>query len=117
MLITALASLLIGAAVALYVQQRHFEREKAGIVRQVVEDDESADRKRALMALRAIEVIQSGDTQLAMRLLSTPVAHYYTVYEAPGGDKEKRAETRTLIEQLAKTNQIVAARIAELSTK
>jgi hypothetical protein len=51
-----------------------------------------------------------------MQLLSSPVARYYTEYTEPGTKEEKRAETRAEIEQLAKTNQIVATRISELSS-
>ena len=49
-------------------------------------------------------------------MLSTPIAHYYTFYTEPGTKDEKRAETRAIIEQLSRTNQIVATRIAEVSS-
>lgn len=115
-LVTSVVSLLLGLAIGWYAQRRHFEHEKAQIVRQMVEGIETADREHALRAVRTIESIQSGDTQRGMQLLSSPVARYYTEYTEPGTKEEKRAETRTEIEHLAKTNHIVAARIAEVSS-
>ncbi len=113
---TSVACLLLGLVIGWYGQRRHVEHEKAQIVRDMVEGMETADREHALRAARAIESIQSSETQKAMQLLSSPVAHYYTIYTEPGTKEEKRAETRAVIEQLAKTNQIVAARIAEVSS-
>lgn len=111
-----MACLVVGLAIGWYSQRRHFEHEKTQIVRDMVEGMETSDREHALRAARAIGSIQSSDTQKAVQLLSSPVAHYYTVYTEPGTKEEKRAETRAVIEQLAKTNQIVAARIAEASS-
>ena len=115
-LLTSVVSLVLGLAIGWYVQRSRFEHEKTQIVRDMVEGLETADREHALWAVRAIESIQSGDTQKGMQLLSSPVARYYTEYTEPGTKEEKRAETRTEIEHLAKTNQIVAARITELSS-
>src|SRR5438552_8211097 len=109
--VACVVSLLLGVAIGWYAERRHAEHEKAQIVQQTVEGDESSDRERAVRAVRAIESIQSGDTQQAVQLLSTPVAHYYTLYTEAGRKEERRAETRGLIEQLARTNQVVAARI------
>ena len=102
-------------AIGWYAERRHAEHEKAQIVQEIVEGGESSDRERAVRAVRAIESIQSGDTQQAMQFLSTPIAHYYTLYTEPGNSQERRSETRALIEQLARTNQVVAARIAEFA--
>jgi len=115
-LTASVVSLLLGMAIGWYAERRHFGHEKTQIVDQMVEGGESADREHAVRAVRAIESIQSGDTQKAVQILSTPVAHYYTLYTEAGSKEERRAETRALIEQLAKTNQIVAARISELSS-
>ena len=114
--IASAISLILGLGVGWYFEHHRAEREKTEMVQQMVEGGETADRERAVRAVRAIQSIQSGDTQKAVQLLSTPVAHYYTLYTEPGTKDEKRAQTRAAIEQLAKTNQIVAARIAELSS-
>jgi hypothetical protein len=115
-LFTSVVSLLVGVAIGCYAERRHGEHDKTQIVQQMVEGGESSDRAGALRAVRAIESIQSGDTSRAVQILSAPVADYYTLYTEAGSKQERRAETRALIEQLARTNQVVAARIAEFST-
>ena len=114
-LIAVSLSMLLGLAIGWHFGRRHFEHEKTQIADQMVQGYESSDRERAIRAVRAIESIQSGDTQQAMQFLSTPIAHYYTLYTEPGNNQERRSETRALIEQLARTNQVVAARIAEFA--
>ena len=115
-LIASVVALLLGIAIGWHAERRHAEHEKAQIVQETVERGEISDRERAVRAVHAIESIQSGDTQQAVQILSTPIAHYYTLYAEAGSKEERRAETRALIEQLARTNQIVAARIAEFSS-
>jgi hypothetical protein len=114
--VASLISLVLGLGLGWYFESHRAQRDKTEIVGQLVEGGESADRERAMRAVRAIESIQAGDTQKAVQLLSSPVAHYYTLYTEPGTKEEKRAETRAAIELLAKTNQIVAARISEFSS-
>jgi hypothetical protein len=114
--IASVVSLVLGLGLGWYIEHHRSQREKTEIVQQTVEGGEAADRERALRAVRTIQSIESGDRQKAVQLLSTPIAHYYTLYTEPGTKEEKRSETRAVIEQLAKTNQIVAARIAELSS-
>ncbi len=109
--VASAGSLVLGLALGWYFEHQRAEREKAEIVQQMVDGTEHAAR-----AARAIQSIQSGDTQQAVQLLSTPAAYYYTVYTDPGSGDQHRSETRALIEQVAKTNQILAARIAELSS-
>src|ERR1017187_3790257 len=76
---------------------------------------EGSDGEKAARAVRAIQAIDSGDAQGAVQLLSHPIAHYYLLYsDIDTNDRRKRMIA--LIEQLARTNQIVAARIAEVST-
>jgi len=114
--IASAVCLILGFGLGWYFEHHRAEREKTEIVRQIVEGGETSDRERAVRAVRAIQSIQSGDTQNAVQLLSTPVAHYYTLYTEPGTKDEKRAETRAIIERLSRTNQIVATRITELSS-
>jgi|SRR6266496_4352531 len=115
-LITGVISLLLGLAVGWYSKRRHSEHENTQIVQQMVEAGESSDRERAVRAVRAIQLVESGEVEQAVQILATPIAHYYTVYTDAGSKEDQRAETRTLIEQLARTNQTIAARIAEFST-
>jgi hypothetical protein len=82
----------------------------------MVEAGESSDGAEAARAARAIQFIDAGQHEEAVRLLSGPVAHYYSVYGALNTN-ERRSKVRSLIEELAKTNQVVAGRIAEAATK
>jgi hypothetical protein len=114
--IASTVSLILGLGVGWYFEHHRVEREKTGIVQQMVEGGESSDRLRAVMAARAIQLIEAGQPQEAVQLLSSPVAHYYTLYTGAGSKEERRPETRALIQQLARSNDVVAARIAELAT-
>jgi hypothetical protein len=107
--------LILGLGLGWYFEHHRAEREKTEIVQQMVEGGESSDSEHAARAARAIQFIDSGQPQEAVRLLSGPIAHYYSVY----GDlslNEGRSKVRSLIEGVAKTNQVVAARIAEAAT-
>ena len=72
---------------------------------------ENDDCNAALFALTAIPYIESGETQKAVQCLSFPIAHYYFIYQDHVGTNEVRLKLRARIEQLASTNQIVAAQI------
>jgi hypothetical protein len=109
-------SLILGLGLGWHFEHHRAEREKTEIVQQMVEGGESADRLLAVMAARAIQMVESGQSQQAVQMLASPIAHYYTLYTGVGTKEERRAETRALIEQLSKTNRVVAARIAEIST-
>jgi hypothetical protein len=108
-------SLLLGLVIGWYIEHRRAEHEKTGIVSQMVQDTEVSERERAARAARAIQLIESGEAQQAVQLLSTPVAYYYSLYADAGRKDDRSVQLLALIEQLARTNQVVAARIAESS--
>jgi hypothetical protein len=114
-MIASVVSLLLGLAIGWYAERRHAEHEKTEIVQQMLQAGESSDREGAVRAVSTIGSIQSGDIPQAMQLLSAPVARYCELCTAAGSKDERRAETRAIIQQLARTHQVVAARIAELS--
>ena len=97
-----------------YVHNRGAEREAAEAVELAVQQADSSTALQAALGVRAIEFIGSGETQQAVQLLSGPIARYYTSYSA-GRDDERSAKLRAAIEELARTNSVVAARITELS--
>jgi hypothetical protein len=114
-LIASAVSLLIGLGIGWCIEHRHAEHEMTDAVKLMVQAGESSDCEHAARAVRAVQFIESGDTQRAVQLLSGPIAHYYSVY---GDDhsNDERSKVRALIEQVARTNQVVAARIAEASS-
>ena len=108
-------SLLLGLAIGWYVERCHSEHEKTEIVQQMVEGIESSDGEHAGRAVLAIQAIDSGDAQRAVQLLSHPVARYYSFYSNVSTN-DRRNKIIAMIEQLARTNKVVSARIAEFST-
>ena len=108
-------SLLLGLVIGWYIEHCHAERDKTEIVKVMVQGTESSVALGATTAASVIQLIESGEVQQAVQLLSSPVAHYYPLYADTVRTDERSTKLRALIEQLAKTNQVVAARIAEVS--
>ena len=73
--IASAVSLILGPGLGWYFEHHRAEREKTGIVRQMVEGGESSDGEHAARAARAIQFIESGEPQEAVRLLSGPIAY------------------------------------------
>ena len=71
---------------------------------------EGDDGAAAIIAMDAIPCIEAGDTQKAVQYLSFTIGHYYSHYAIQSRPDELRLKLRTQIEQLASTNQIIAAR-------
>lgn len=78
----------------------------------MMEATESSDGYHAAEATRVVELIESGDRTNAVRMLATPIADYYWWY---GGytNTDRERKLRAMIDELASTNQMVAAHIAE----
>jgi hypothetical protein len=108
-------SLVLGFALGWAIEQHRAQREMTRIVQQMLEAGESADSEQAARAARVIQCIESGQPQEAVRLLSGPIAGYYATY-GTAGTNDRRAKLLSLIEDLARTNQAVAARLAEAAT-
>jgi hypothetical protein len=71
------------------------------------------DCKAAIVAVRAVFLLDSGNTQKAVEWLSDPISrYYYCFYALNAGTNEERLKMRAVIEQLAHTNQVVAASIS-----
>jgi hypothetical protein len=79
----------------------------------MVESLESHGALMASISAHAISLIDSGQDQQAVQMLSFPIASYYYVYASSTFTNEQRLKVRALIDGLASTNQIVAAQIAE----
>jgi hypothetical protein len=114
-LLATFVSLFLGLGIGWYIGHRHASYYVPEIAREAVAGIESSDGEKAGRAVRAIQAIDSGDAQGAVQLLSHPIAHYYLLY-SDLDTNDRRRRMIALIEQLARTNQIVAARIAEFST-
>ena len=114
-LLATVISLFLGLGIGWYIGHRQAFYYVPETTREALAGIESSEGEKAARAVRAIQAIDSGDAQGAVQLLSHPVAYYYFIYsDLATNDRRKRMIA--LIEQLARTNQIVAARIAEFST-
>jgi hypothetical protein len=72
---------------------------------------EADDCMAAVFAVRAIPMIESGDTQKAVAWLAKPIGSYYRAYALPAGTNDERLTLRAKIEQLANTNSVVDTEI------
>jgi hypothetical protein len=110
-IIILLVGLLVGVGVGWYV----------GYTRPIAKANRDAhqellamtadDTMAAIIAMRAIPLVESGDTQKAVQWLSKPIGTYYRVYGLHAGTNDERLTLRAKIEQLASTNSVVDAEI------
>ena len=106
--------LLVGLAAGFYAGNRSYHKHMADeAIRQMVEQTESSDALMASMSARTISLIDSGQDQQAVQMLSFPIASYYYIYASSEFTNEQSLRLRALIDGLASTNQIVAAQIAK----
>ncbi|HKW29121.1 MAG TPA: hypothetical protein VJT54_07290 [Verrucomicrobiae bacterium] len=117
--VTSIILLLVGLAAGFYIGYRYCDRHTSNLAMQaMVESLESHNALMASMSARTISLIDSGQDQQAVQMLSFPIASYYYVYASSRFTNEQRLKLRALIDGLASTNQIVAAQIArEMSNK
>jgi hypothetical protein len=117
--VASVVFLLAGLGAGFYIGYRDYHKHIADeAVQQLVESTESSDALMASMSARTISLIDSGQDQQAVQMLSFPIAHYYYIYASSTFTNEQQLKLRAMIDGLASTNQIVAAQIAkEMSGK
>ena len=112
--IASVISLLVGLAIGWPLGCHYYDRHYTNLaIQQMVEDIESSDAMTASLNTHAIGLIDSGQDQTAVQILSIPVASYYFLYASSQFTNEQRLKLRILIDRLASSNQIVAAQIAK----
>lgn len=112
----SVVSLVIGLMMGWSMERFFSEREKARMVQEMVEHTRGSGEERAARATLAIEAIESGQSNKAVELLAMPVAYYHALYADSLGKDERTRRLLARIDELAKTNQLVAARIEEGAT-
>ena len=110
-LITFFVALLLGLGLGWVFTLRHADHEVAEFVATMQGPIDSGDREHALRAVRAIQMIQSGESSNAVQLLSRPIADYYHFHASLTHNDERTKAVLALIEQLASTNTLIADEI------
>jgi len=111
-IIASAVCLLVGFVMGCYIGYNYNEKHVTNeAVEQMLQGMESSERLEAAYAIRAIGLIESGETQKAVQSLSRPIADYYYFHADLAHDDERAKQLLVGIEQLASTNRIVADEI------
>lgn len=108
--IYAVICLLFGIGIGWFIGHSQTKHETSEAVGQMVQATESSDATEAARDARAIALIDSGQTESAVRLLCAPLANYYYIY-GTNTDQGNRSKVHVLIENLIKSNNTVAKEI------
>ena len=110
-IIASLVCLLVGSGIGYYLGYTRPTAKADRYVLEQMHQMEDDDAAAVVIAMEAIPAIEAGDAQKAVQYLSFTIASYYTTHAIHPHPDELRLKLRTEIEQLASTNQIIAARI------
>jgi hypothetical protein len=110
-LIASFVALLLGLVAGWYFERLHAERKMTDVVEQMQQPIESGDREHAARAIRAIQMIESGESSNAVRVLSRPIVDFYQFHAGLTHNDERTKAVLALIEQLASTNTLIADEI------
>ena len=110
-LVASFISLLFGIAIGWYFEHRHAGREMTDVVEQMEQPIEAFDRLEAARGVRAIQLIEAGNTNQAIEMFSFPIASFYTEYYDLSHNEKRTQDLLAKIEKFAQTNQVVAAQI------
>ena len=110
-IIASLVCLLVGLGIGYYFGYTRPTANTDRYVSEQMHQMEGDDAAAVVIAMDAIPAIEAGDAQKAVQYLSFTIASYYTTHAIQPHPDELRLKLRTEIEQLASTNQIIAARI------
>jgi hypothetical protein len=110
-LITFFVALLLGLALGSVFTLRHADHEVADFVATMQQPGESVELEHADRAIRAIQMIQSGESSNAVQVLSVPIVVYYHFHAGLTHNDERTKAVLAQIEQLASTNTLIADEI------
>jgi len=112
-IVISLVSLLIGVGAGWYFGYTRPVAQVARELHQETDDDQLSSAAAAVFATEAVSCIDSGETQKAVQFLSLPIAHYCVVFAHHPSTNEGQLKLRARIDELARTNQVVAAQITK----
>jgi len=110
-LIASFVSLLLGLAIGWYFESRHAERQMTDVVEKMLRPIEASDRLEAARGIRAIQLIEAGNTNQAIEMFSFPIAGFYSEYQGLSHNEKRTQDLVAEIKKFAETNQVVAAQI------
>lgn len=110
-LIAFFVALLLGLAAGSVFTLRRADHEVAAVVTRMQQPYEASERLEAVRSIRAIELIQAGESSNAVLLLSQPIANYYYFYSKLTNNDQRTRATLAWIERFASTNRSVADEI------
>src|SRR5664280_697963 len=110
-LITFFVALMLGLVAGWYFEHRHAERQMTDVVEQMQQPIESSDREKAARAIRAIELIQAGESSNAVQVLSRPIVDFYHFHAGLTHNDERTKDVLAMIERFASTNRLIADEI------
>jgi hypothetical protein len=114
--IATVVYLLVGLVLGWYFEQRYADRQMAEALNQGFQQVQASDRLEAARGIRAIQLTEAGDKEQAIEMFSWPIADFYVEFADAGPKDDLTIKMRAEIEQFAKTNEVVAARINEAFT-
>lgn len=107
-----IVALSLGIALGWFSSGERSRRDVASAINQMLEAIESAESANAARSVRVIQLLDAGEKQAAVKLLCTPIASVYRDYSGRGLPDERKNRLRVLIDELASSNQVVAAEIS-----
>jgi hypothetical protein len=104
--------LLVGLAVGFFIGYRDYQKHiTSEAVQQMIQGMESSERLAAARGIRAIELIQSGETSNAVEFLSRPIGDFYRSYAKLTHNDKRTTDLLVWIDQIASTNKPIADEI------
>src|SRR4051812_40049022 len=108
LLLTSAMCLLIGGLVGFYIEHTRGESNLTEAIKLMQEAEEAIKVTEAARSAKAISLLASGESQDAIALLCGPITSYSVIYAKDSETNELRLKLRALIEDLVRTNEIVA---------
>lgn len=109
-------TVVMGLVVGWYCGYNLANHRTTNVVHQTVKTMEASDATQAVFDARVIGFIEAGEKERAVRVLCQPIASYYYTYDNTNGESKMRSAARAVIENLMKTNSIVAAEVSQFQT-
>jgi len=115
-LISGVIYLLLGLMLGWHFEQHYANKKMTEALEQGFEQVQASDRLEAARGIRAIQLTEAGDKEQAIEMFAWPIADFYVEFADTGPKDDLTVKMRAEIEQFAKTNDAVAARINEAIT-